>query len=184
MFSVVFISAIFLAPKVYAFEKQEMVFSVDGEQKTEVLFSYTGKLVRPPMDLLKDGIVKDVELGEFRRFFYTMYKNNKNGDKKDILSVWNPSERGQVEAGMDKESLNGNKSRFLAITAMKLKLIIKYADYYICYVANTFNGDRQYVMKFSLVKTDNKLYLTNKLNGDYFYDFISHYLDWENYVPN
>jgi len=166
----------------FAFEKQVFVFAYEAGHTPNVSFSYVGKELVPPLDVLKAGVVKDAEIRRFQQFFKKMYKANKHGTKDKILSIWNPGERSQIATAMDSQSLKDNMSRFKAITAMELRLIVQYANYYICYIGNSFDGGKKFVMKFPLVEVNNQLYLSNNLNGNYFYDNISSYLDKTNFV--
>jgi hypothetical protein len=165
-----------VAFNVQAMEKQKLVFSAGPGKKPDVSFEFSGRVLAEALELLQKDPSKDVELKKFQAFFKTLYDANKNGGKKDVLAIWNPDERKAVEQGIDEKSEVANKARFQSLTAMRLKMIMAYADYYICYIEMVFEGEKTFVMKFPLMTSNNNLYLTNKLNGDYFYDNISHHL--------
>jgi hypothetical protein len=164
-----------------ALEKQKLVFSVGQGKKPDVSFEFTGRVLAEPLDLLQKEPSKDAELRKFQTFFKKLYDANKEGSRGDILDIWNPDERKEVNQGIDDKSEAANKAKFQSLNAMRLKKIIAYGDFYICYIEMVFVGGKNFVMKFPLVTANNNFYLTNKLNGDYFYDTISHLLDKSNY---
>lgn len=169
---------------VEAFQKQEIRFSLGADQKPDVSFVFTGLILKEPIDLLNKGVVKDAELKKIHAFFQQLYEANRNGGKSDVLAIWNPDERKELDKSIDAKGAEQNKARFQALSGMSLKMIIEYAAYYICYVQMDFSGEKSFVMKYPILKAKDHLYLTNKLNGDYFYDNISHLLDKAHYQMN
>jgi hypothetical protein len=170
-----------LAAEALAMDKQKLVFATGLGKKPDVSFEFTGRVLAEPLDLLQKEPTKDAELKKFQAFFKKLYTANKDGAKTDVLGLWNPDERKAIDQGTDAKSEADNKAKFQSITAMHLKMIMAYADYYICYVEMVFGGDKSFVMKFPLLTSNANFFLTNKLNGDYFYDNISHLLDRSNY---
>jgi hypothetical protein len=176
--SLVVILAVFFSMNAYAFEKQSLNFSLGQGKKPDVSFSFTGFIAEQPLELLdKKRLLKEAELKNLQVFFQKLYEANKNGTKDDILKLWNVEERKDLEKGIDAKSEEANKARFQALTNMRLKMVVEYSEFYICYLEMVFEGEKTFVMKFPLIKTNKELFLTNKLNGDYFYDNISHLLD-------
>lgn len=179
--SIYFLSVLF-ACSAEAFEQQELRFCMEPAcEKPDVAFVFRGLILKEPLNLLRQEPVKDQELNRFKTFFHRLYEANRNGTKQDVLAIWNPAERKEIDKSVDAKSVQENKARFQALTDMRLKMIIEYSSYYICYVEMTFEGEKSFVMKFPVLRHENNLYLTNKLNGDYFYDNISHLLDKSHY---
>ncbi len=176
-----FLITLFYSIQAGAFEKKNISFENESNNKKRVEFVFLGEIFSPPLNLFSKKEVKKNEIRQFFDFFKKLYDVNKNGTKKDILLLWSPLERLQLEKEIDIKAFEQNKERFNAISAMQLKMIIEYGDYYICYVNTEFVTGDNVVMKYPVMKIKGNLFLSNKLNGDYFYDVISHYLDKENF---
>lgn len=171
------------AGNVQAFPQQKLTFANETNKAMPVEFVFSGAKLSPSLDLLAQGVVKDTELRPIQQFLQRMYKVNNEGGREDILAIWNPDERAGVKAEMTDELFNANRERFKAIAGMRLKMVMEYGSFYINFVEVDF-GSSKMVMKFPLTRVNGELYLTNRLNGDYFYDAISHFLDPSNYqVP-
>ncbi len=171
------------AMRTHAFEKQKITFENEANSSKKVEFQFDGKVFDPPLDLFSKKEVKQPEARKIYDFFKRFYDVNKNGTKQDVLALWAPNERPQLEKDITEEMFANNRARFNAVTAMRVKMVIEYGNYYICYIGMEFPGHKV-VMKYPLLISDKELFLSNKLNGDYFYDTISHFLDRENYIDN
>lgn len=98
-----------------------------------------------------------------------------------MLSIWSPKDRETIRSAMDDESIAKNKTLFESITAIKIKVIIQFGGFYICLVELSMQGQTPFVMKYPVTEHQGELVLSNGLNGDYFYELMSHYLDETNF---
>jgi|SRR5215831_9685455 len=172
------ISSLIFAHSAHALERTEFSFSPFGRKSADkIVVSFLGKKFDPALDLLKENNAKDIEIKKIQDFFVKLYRSNSTGTKESILSIWAPAERAQVSKTMTQEYLDQNKSRFAAMTSLRLDSVIKYGDYYVCLLQTEF-GNQLYPIKFTLKPIGDSLYLTNELNGDDFYDNVIHFLDY------
>ena len=177
---VVFVSVLFFAHQASAFEKKQVKYENAANAENKVYFEFNGEIFDSPLDLFEDKEIKQPDVKKIYDFFRRFYAANKDGAKKDVLALWNPGERPQIEKDLNDEAFSKNQARFKAMTGMKLKMIVDYGGFSICYIRMEFVGHKV-VMKYPLILNEKGMFLSNNLNGDYFYDAISHFLDSENY---
>jgi hypothetical protein len=168
----------------HALEKVEVTFvpASRGVPSDEVKLTFFGRTFDPPLNAITESKIAEQEIKPFYDFLRKIFVANSTGTKLAILGVWSPGEHAQVEKQMTATALESNRARFQSLTGFKLKMIVKYGAYHILFVQNEFQG-QSFVMKFPVKHVRGSLYLTNELNGDYFYDNISQYLDRSNYKP-
>ena len=177
----------FCCANVLAFDEVSINYTAPGSEENKVRFQFNGKEFKPPLNILQaSGAVRNEKYQKFQTFFKTVYEKNLEGSSSSILSVWHPNDREEVNQLMDDASLKKNQDRFKAIDKWQMIKIVQYGDYYICFVAMEIKPQPAYVIKYPVIGFDGELYLTNSLNGNYFYDMISHYLDETNFsnIPN
>lgn len=165
-----------------AFDGESIRFSNPTDPRYAVDITFKGKVFKPPIDVLdRKTIEKNLEYQRFKGFFNQVYERNRQGDTASVLSIWHPQDRDAIQAAMDDVSLKKNKEQFKAMTSMRLRMIVQFGDYYICLVETTIAGQAPLVMKYPVTQYKGELVLTNGLNGDYFYELISHYMDQTNF---
>ncbi len=175
---------LFYAGSSFAFDGEVIQFVHSSDPANKVAFSFNGKQFKPPLDILKTkGVVRNAEYRRFQEFFKFLYERNKEGSAESVLEVWHPQDHAEISSGMDADALEKNKAQFNFVTGMRLNMILQYGKYYICLVEMTMQGQEPFVMKYPVADYKGRLYLTNAMNGDYFYEIISHYLDETNFKP-
>ena len=178
------LSACLLVQGVSAFEVETIRYTHSTNSMNDVSMDFKGKVFKPSLDVLNPkGVVRDAEYKRFQEFFKKLYERNTQGTESAIISVWHPHDHNEIRKAMDKPSLEKNKATFNAMTSMKINMIIHFGSYYICFVETVMPGQSPSVLKFPVTEYQGELVLTNGLNGDYFYELISHYLDETNFRP-
>jgi hypothetical protein len=164
---------LFYSFSVHSFEQNEIIFYAPEKKGKDIKFLFYGMEIKKPVSFVKANKEPiDENIKEFLGFFRVMYEANLKGGKDDILVLWDASDRKDIMAIMDDESLSANKARFSAIEDMKLKMIVEYGERYICFVSVFYEGDRKFEMNFPVVKRGEKMYLSNSLKDDYFYNNV------------
>lgn len=172
----------FWAGAARAFEGESIRFSNPTDPRYAVDITFKGKIFKPTLDVLdRKAIEKNSEYQRFKDFFSQVYERNRQGDAASVLSVWHPKDRDTIKSAMDAAALKQNKAQFEAMVSLKLNMVIQYGSYYICLVETTVQGQAPLVMKYPITQYKGELVLTNGLNGDYFYELISHYMDQTNF---
>lgn len=167
---------------VEAFDSEAIRFSNASDLQNAINISFKGKVFKPALDVLDNKGVKTAsEYQRFSDFFRRVYERNRAGDAVSVLTIWHPKDRDTIKSAMDDAALKQNKAQFEAMVSLKLNMVIQYGSYYICLVETTVQGQAPVVMKFPVTQYKGELLLTNGLNGDYFYEMISHYLDQTNF---
>ena len=178
---VLFTGLMLIALDVSALDQKELSFApVGGGPDVKMVFK--GEILRPTYDVMKASGASTESVKPFTDFFRVMYQANLSGKKDSILALWNPSEIQTIAAAIDDKTLGENTLRFKSLESLKLNMVVEYGKYYICFLETNYGAQGAFVMKFTVVKNNGKLLLTNALNGDYFYDNISHFMDKTNFT--
>ncbi len=175
------IGCMLMALEAAALDQKEISFGpVGGGPEVKMVFK--GEILRPTYDVMKASGASTESVKPYTDFFRLMYQANLSGKKDSILALWNPSEIQTIAAAIDDKALAENTSRFKSLESLKLNMIVEYGKYYICFLETNYGAQGTFVMKFTVVKNNGKLHLSNALNGDYFYDNISHFMDKTNFI--
>ena len=163
-----------------SFELIKKTFKVRGEDNNKVEIVFNGYVFDDPIKIPFSGKSKNISLGRIMDFLGKFIDVNKKGDEKGILNVWEVGSRSLIKKNMTKEALEKNSKRFNMSKSIYLNQIIAFGDYYILYLDLVFENNR-FVMKIPVSSSEEGLFLTNALNDNYFYKYISDYLDETNY---
>ena len=159
----------------YAFEKQTIVYTVNGDSSNPISFNFNGKKFSPYLDVQKEaGQAPDVL--RFQRFLNRMWEVNKQGDKNSILSIWSPNDRSTIASQMTSEALQANREKFIALKNVRIKMIMAFGAYYVAYAEYEFHSSTKVTFKIPIEVQGEQLFLTNALNGNYFYDQVSDFI--------
>jgi len=164
---------------IFAFDRDTIVYTPDGVSEGAVSIEFNGKIFSEPVQLLGDGMAVDPEIQELIVFFRDFYEGNRKGTLEGLLSVWHPDDRADVADGIDADYLIANRTRFDLITDLYLKKVIEYGPYLLCFVRMHFEGYDPSVSVYPVKRENDKLFFSNGLRGDYFFERISPLLDEE-----
>ena len=176
MKSIIVFILLVISPSLLAFEKQKIIFSADNNQGKTVDFEFYGVLFSEPANVLKlkKNRVNLEEKGVFdiATFLKKIYDVNLSGKEEEILALWLPEVRKGLAEKADDNYYSVNKSRFNMIKKMELKMVMDYGEVFICYVLHDFGDSGIWMIPYQLKKTKNTFFLTDELNGDYFFSNI------------
>lgn len=152
------------------FSESEIVFNPHGETKNPITIKFYGKLYKDKSSFAKlksDGVA----LGEEEKFVIKIIDINTRGDKRELLSLWRPQERAALEPKINDPELYGkNVSLYKNVLSSRFVAMMQYGDYILCFVEHDLRGAGSYIKMYPIVRDNNKLYMTNKLAGDFFYE--------------
>ena len=107
-------------------------------------------------------------------FIHTVIEANKTKDVNKILALWAPSERSRLmELMSDKASMEKNSALFLNMRKSRLVGVMEYGKYLLVYALHDLVGVGDYVKLYPLLRDGDKLFMTNELSEDYFYNVIA-----------
>ncbi len=78
----------FLALQANAFDKQTIIFENPTNTTKKVVFEFVGQKFEQPLDILSNTDIQQPDVKKIYDFFKKFYDVNKNGNKQDILKLW------------------------------------------------------------------------------------------------
>lgn len=105
------------------------------------------------------------------RFVMKVVTANKDANVSDIMALWTPQEQPDIKSKVsDKTLLEKNTALFRNIQSSKFLGLQRYGRYTLVYVEHDLRGVGPYVKLYPLLVSGSRVYLTNQLRGDFFYE--------------
>lgn len=132
----------------------------------KVSFEFLGQLNSKSTAIKIDGSSPD----KIAKFLHKTILANSNGAQPEILNTWTASERAKIQSMMvNPTAFSNNQAFFRNIKSSRLLGVIKYGEFYLTFVLHDIVGMGEYVKQYPLVLRDDEFYLSNALEGDFFY---------------
>lgn len=155
------------------FQKQRYVIAESGKDMHPVVLEFDGMHFEPSLSLLGNKKPRPGPAAPIIEFLRNMKDVNSGIDKDKILALWAKNERSIIEQRMTPDTLAQNSNLFNAITEFQLKSIIQYGRYYVLLVHFRFGAQQAFDMKYALVNEGGKLYLSDQLGGNPFFETVT-----------
>jgi len=170
-----------------AFEKEKLVFSDPSDKSKAITFEFYGKKFQPVLSIAPSSLAKGVEVNDelvqqILNYFKKSYQYGLLGDRNKTLELWLASDRQAVNQRLNDKFFEIVASRYKKITHMALTKIIKYGEYYLCYVMTEFEskpgGFNVPSIHVSVLKKEKGgFFKTEQLSNNYFVNVISSSID-------
>ncbi len=117
--------------------------------------------------------VRKKEATDIELALFTMIETYKHStDKKDILEIWSPSEKDNIEEKFSNKNLiKKNKAFYKNLIDTKLVAAMMYADVTLVFVTHSITNSKfePFMQVYPMVKHKESLLLTNRLKKDPFF---------------
>lgn len=169
-----FVSAAMLVMPVQAdaavvLKKEQIVFSPEGGGNP-VSIDFNGRLFTK-----KNGIVVDAKAKDsVAKFIHDVIETNKTADIQKIVAKWAVDERPHLTKLMsDKPSMDRNQALFANMRKSRVVGVMEYGRFLLVYVLHDLVGVGDYIKLYPITEENDRFYLTNKLNDDFFYNAVA-----------
>jgi len=122
-----------------------------------------------------DEVVKNTFIAsDDEKFILKVVETNQKGTPQDVLNLWSPSEQDQMKSIIfDADAFAGNQGFYKRIQSSAFMAKILYGSYIIFLIQHTGNEIGNLIHEYPIIKVDNNYYLTNKLQSDPMFLFIT-----------
>jgi hypothetical protein len=108
------------------------------------------------------------------KFIVDFVVANRVADREKMLSMWNAEERSAIETSMSNPQMfERNSALFRNMTTSRLVATIRYGQYSLVIVEHGLQGAGTIVKTYPVIRTNAGYFMSNRLNGDFFYDKLS-----------
>jgi hypothetical protein len=122
-----------------------------------------------------DEVVKNTFIAsDDEKFIINVVETNQKGTPEDVLTLWSPAERDQMKSIIfDTDAFAGNQGFYKRIQSSAFMAKILYGSYIIFLIQHTGNEIGNLIHEYPTLKVDNNYYLTNKLQSDPMFLFMT-----------
>ena len=176
-----FLSILVLAGMLFipsqGFAKTQILFIHSGESKNPIKLEFNGIQYKDKLNF-NDLVKQKKPLNYVQRFIINAVAVNTSGDKNKLLSLWAPAERAHIKEYIDNLNYyKKNNAFYKNVKSSRFIALMEYGKYTICFVEHDLRGVGPYIKTYAVLHKGKKLYLSNGLVGDFFYDNVAPQLE-------
>jgi hypothetical protein len=188
LFLLILFGQILSITEVTSYEKQTLTFTHKSNLDKSIIVEFYGETFSSPIEIFppSTSVEYDLEIKNIIDFFYRSYRTGIKGDDDKMLELWHPDDRSSVAKRLgDNFFKDISQPYYKKIVKQGLTRIIKYGDYYLCYVTTESKNkagsiNMPIVRVIALIQEKGKFFRTEGLNNNKFM-IISHGIDKNNH---
>ncbi len=122
-----------------------------------------------------DEIAKGIFItSDDEKFIIKVINTYQTGTSQDVLNLWAPAERDAMKSTISDAAMFAGSKSFYKKTQMSAFMVkVLYGSYTIFLIQHSGNEIGNTILEYPIVKIDNSYYLTNKLEADPIYTYIT-----------